>query len=1702
MKKTVTALLVVGILLIANFIGIVMFSATEDSKDSSDSYVEENFGPNDGDDIKGILTPESNMEDDYDQTEDGIPWHLLPQDKNPRARLFLDQNLLAIELRLPEMTFEETKEGEIIYLDGFDTLLEPGNPLVPECKFFVAVPSDAQIKHVEVVDSEARVLEENHAITPYIPQTVDGVILPIDPNQAVYSSENLFPQDPFKIQGPDKLRHLDALEVSLYPVRVRPAIEKVEVYDILRLKIELEPSDNSQLTFPALPIDDEIDKNILELIANPEDVILSHSPEFSSSPTTRAPASIDHTLGFHGSAATIHPSDTTTGNAGGVSLLQTDDDEYYDAEAGETMYLDGFDTGSANSAATLEYAMLHLEYVGTDNYDGSSYVRWAVDGDPLQESTIQPTDLDDSESGDLSFNLLGHANSPSTVSDITDLDIEFTENGTGGGSQDIPFDYIWIEFAYREELSGDSDYLIITDIALTDELRLLAEWKTQRLGIDAQVYDTDWINSNWDGSNLKERIHDFIRSMYENYSIEWVLLCGDDVDIPTDTSTRKYDNYYANVVGFQYPDLSLGRLPSSEDDLMEGMVDDIVSHQRDMRPWKNNMYLVGTNVFGTGDGKTHMVGLKNSYMLEYDFNYYEDYEVEGNNSNSRTIDHYNMGMGASNYYGHGSSGVWTRNNGSTTLIRKSDVIDDFNNSEKRGFVWTLSCSTARYLGSSTSIGEAWVIQRNGGGIGYIGGAEIVYVSPGRANHWGFWRAYGSMMDNGESPTQGEVHFRAQNTNYYGIYVLYGDPQVGLSLTEPQLDIAAGSFDSGSFVEQIGFDQNDQVTFDTLIEFKSVLPKGVHINLSVHNEAGDVYYLDETYISDPEDAIEKMFWNWTIPSAAVSGIYNVTVRIYNTSQGWDFVLENRTYFYVDYHASLFWIEQVNSEVIEGDTVTYRIHIDNFIDPIPAASVWVNLEGRDYNPYNTPFDYSGSNTTAIPSEMDFIVEIEVPISEPGTHTVTAGITIDWALMDSISGDDTEVRGIRILETSFNHPIFFREDTANISFRYFAFSDFSADAALAVAAQTNILYSSHSIENGTNWLNFTWTVPKFLPNDTYNVDLDVNGFARNLETKTYDMRVVNIREILDKGEEWLIPRQQPNGGYNESEMGWPPEQNPYDTARVMQALIWSGMDPSDPLIQDAADFVESNISLDYPGRVDDFSQAVWSMVEADRGSSPFVQDSSEVIRNIQNWIYEPENWTLIFQGMMNDTWLVNVSGYDNGGSLLYSHNYNGTVNFMWGYTWVNFTVLPGTEILNVTINTSAWWIQGNIFSPYTICDPFNPWATGIRVDDSQGPGDGIKWNMTASEEIEFDRGWGKLKGMSSIAGFTAWGIIGLLQSGVLSPSQYEALTTGVQWLLDNQSVDGSWNPFANDGMWGGGDAYPEMIAGSWGTDFIQNTAMSVIALVMNGTLGSAVDDGIGFLKTKQADNGSYPYSPWKWDHAMNLISTAHTMRAFKRAGYVFEINSPYVREAARWLCDVQNEYSGNWEVWANFTRIPAEAMMALANLKFSHTMELEPGWNLVSLSLIPEDASLSAVLKSIDGEYDAVQWKDAADTDDPWKHYMVGKPYGNDLPEINEEMGFWVHITNPAGASFVYTGTEPAKNQEISLYKGWNLVGYPAQCYRERTDALNTIIFGSDVDAVWTYNAELQTWEEISNSDSMVPENGYWIHSKVDKTWEVPL
>ncbi|UCE36031.1 MAG: right-handed parallel beta-helix repeat-containing protein [Thermoplasmata archaeon] len=166
------------------------------------------------------------------------------------------------------------------------------------------------------------------------------------------------------------------------------------------------------------------------------------------------------------------------------------------------------------------------------------------------------------------------------------------------------------------------------------------------------------------------------------------------------------------------------------------------------------------------------------------------------------------------------------------------------------------------------------------------------------------------------------------------------------------------------------------------------------------------------------------------------------------------------------------------------------------------------------------------------------------------------------------------------------------------------------------------------------------------------------------------------------------------------------------------------------------------------------------------------------------------------------------------------------------------------------------------------------------------------------------------------------------------------------------------------------------------------------------------------------------------------------------------------------------------------------------------LQRGWNLISIPLIQEEQNLIRVLGSIDGWYDIVQWYDSSDQSDQWKHNKIDKPFGNDLFELNETMGFWVRITYWKEIIFAYNGTLPTENQTIVLNPGWNLVGYPSLTNYDRTEGLNKLKFGIEVDAIWSYNASSQKWDEMGESDYFEVGKGYYIHAKTECEWEVPL
>lgn len=195
--------------------------------------------------------------------------------------------------------------------------------------------------------------------------------------------------------------------------------------------------------------------------------------------------------------------------------------------------------------------------------------------------------------------------------------------------------------------------------------------------------------------------------------------------------------------------------------------------------------------------------------------------------------------------------------------------------------------------------------------------------------------------------------------------------------------------------------------------------------------------------------------------------------------------------------------------------------------------------------------------------------------------------------------------------------------------------------------------------------------------------------------------------------------------------------------------------------------------------------------------------------------------------------------------------------------------------------------------------------------------------------------------------------------------------------------------------------------------------------------------------------------------------------------------------------------YDYWDDFNLGEVIYMPFLTGPASGKSIKIKHGSNLISIPHIQPDNDIEKVLAPISGEYYAVQWYNPLDDNDPWKHYHTSKPANlNDLDTIDHGMAFFVSKGTIGETDFIYGGEEPTENQMISLCPGWNLVGYPSSSDKLRDDALNNLVFNSDVNSIWTQDYADGSWIELGISDYFEVGKGYWIHSSVETVWEVPL
>ena len=157
----------------------------------------------------------------------------------------------------------------------------------------------------------------------------------------------------------------------------------------------------------------------------------------------------------------------------------------------------------------------------------------------------------------------------------------------------------------------------------------------------------------------------------------------------------------------------------------------------------------------------------------------------------------------------------------------------------------------------------------------------------------------------------------------------------------------------------------------------------------------------------------------------------------------------------------------------------------------------------------------------------------------------------------------------------------------------------------------------------------------------------------------------------------------------------------------------------------------------------------------------------------------------------------------------------------------------------------------------------------------------------------------------------------------------------------------------------------------------------------------------------------------------------------------------------------------------------------------IELQPGWNLISLPLVPTNSSIEAVLSLLlkDSLLESV-WSYDAETD-AWHSYAPGAP--PDLTMMTDGKGYFVKVTGYN--VLIVQGTEqpppPALPRAYHVVPGWNLIGYKRLTSSNVSDYLK----GVDYIRVYKFDASTQSYVLVEPGDDMKPGLGYWVAVKTE-------
>jgi hypothetical protein len=327
-------------------------------------------------------------------------------------------------------------------------------------------------------------------------------------------------------------------------------------------------------------------------------------------------------------------------------------------------------------------------------------------------------------------------------------------------AREFIFNYDQAESWYPKDMNigkGLHDFVIITLDALTSSVTPLVDWETSK-GRTVEVVTTSWINSNYTGYDLAEKMRNFLMDKYPSsvWGIEDVLLVGNYSDVPMRLCWQdvgygkpKTDFYYAELskpdnqswdananhrwgensdpIDF-YNEVNVGRIPwSTGADVLHICEKSVAYEQNEDPTFKKNILLLGAYFWDDTDNAVLMEAKVNQlWMIDWTktrmyeqghSSYPMNYNLTYNNVRSV----WSSGKFAFvDWAGHGSEyASYILYSTGEAFVSTSTCPNLNDNYPSIVFADACSNSDADYL----NLGQAMLKQ---GAVGFVGATKVAY----------------------------------------------------------------------------------------------------------------------------------------------------------------------------------------------------------------------------------------------------------------------------------------------------------------------------------------------------------------------------------------------------------------------------------------------------------------------------------------------------------------------------------------------------------------------------------------------------------------------------------------------------------------------------------------------------------------------------------------------------------------------------------------------------------------------------------------------------------------------------------------------------------------------------------------------------------------------------------------------------------------